>query len=59
MSRLSIDVLGSNKDYTNNPKFSVSRKNGRYFSPVYFRRQSEPYLSMGVRGQGREKGVRV
>lgn len=59
LSRLSVDVLGSGKNYTDNPKFSTSRANGRYFSPVYFRRDSEPYLSLGLRGQGRDKGVTV
>jgi class 3 adenylate cyclase len=59
VSRLSIDVVGSGKNYTNNPKFSVARTKGRYFSPVYFRRESEPYLSLGLRGQRREKGVTI
>lgn len=59
LSRLSVDVVGSGKSYTDNPKFSTSRANGRYFSPVYFRRDSEPYLSLGLRGQGRDKGVTV
>jgi len=59
VSRLSIDVVGSGKDYTNNPKFTVARAKGQYFSPVYFRRESEPYLSLGLRGQRREKGITV
>jgi len=57
VSRLSIDVVASVKDYTNNPKFSVARDKGQYYSPVYFRRESEPYLSLGLRGQRREKGI--
>jgi len=59
VSRLSIDVVGSGKDYTNNPKFSTARAKGRYFSPVYFRRESEPYLSLALRGQRREKGITI
>ena len=59
VSRLSIDVVGSGKDYTDNPKFSTARTKGRYFSPVYFRRESEPYLSLGLRGQRREKGITI
>jgi HAMP domain-containing protein len=59
VSRLSIDVIGSGKDYTNNPKFRTARANGQYFSPVYFRRESEPYLSLGLRGHRREKGITI
>ena len=59
VSRLSIDRKKSGKDFTDNPKFSASRSGGRYFSPVYFRRESEPYLSMGLGGHGRDKGVTI
>ena len=57
VSRLSIDVVASGKDYSLNPKFSVARDKGQYYSPVYFRRKSEPFLSLGLRGQLREKGI--
>ena len=57
VSRLSLDVVASGKDYTNDPKFSVAREKGQYFSPVYFRRESEPYISLGLGGQRREKGI--
>ncbi len=59
VSRLSIDAVGSGKDYTSDPKFNKARTDGRYFSPVYFRRESEPYFSLALRGQEREKGVTV
>ena len=57
LSRLSIDVLGSGKSYMDDPKFRTAMANERYFSSVYFRRDSEPYLSLGLRSQGRDKGV--
>jgi len=59
VSRLSIDVVGSGKDYTNNPKYNTARTKGRYFSPVYFRRESEPYLSLALSGQRRAKGITI
>lgn len=59
LSRVSADLLESGKDYTDDPKFRTSRADGRYFSPVYFRRDSEPYISLGLRGQGRDTGVTV
>lgn len=59
VSRHSVNVMGSGKIYTNNPMFRAASTDGRYFSPVYFRRGSEPYLSLALRGQGREKGVTI
>ena len=59
VSRLAIDVIGSGKDLSASPGFQVASSEGRYFSPVYFRRGSEPYLSMALRNAGRNKGVMV
>ncbi len=59
VSRIAVDVIGSGKDYANDPKFLTASANGRYFSPVYFRNESEPYLSLALRGRKREKGVTV
>ena len=59
MSRLAIDVLKSGKDYAGDPKFQIAQSEGRYFSPVYFRRGSEPYLSMGLGSKRRDKSVTV
>lgn len=59
VSRLAIDVLKSGKDFSSTAKFTRARQDGQYYSPVYFRRDSEPYLSVALRGRGREKGVTV
>jgi class 3 adenylate cyclase len=59
MSQRSINVVGSGKDYTGEPKFLMPQNNGRYFSQVYFRRESEPYLTMGLRDHGRQNGVTI
>ncbi|MCG8543800.1 MAG: HAMP domain-containing protein [Alphaproteobacteria bacterium] len=59
VSRLVMDVMGSGKDYANDPKFRKAREQGRYFGPVYFRQESEPYLTIGLVGRGRDKGVTV
>src|SRR5215470_4638013 len=44
VSRLSMDVVGSQADFSREPKFieAVARK--VYYGPVYFRRESEPYM---------------
>jgi class 3 adenylate cyclase len=59
VSRLSLDVVESGKDYRDDPKFQKTLSEGRYFSPVYFRHDSEPYLSLSLRDRGREVGVTV
>lgn len=57
ISRISSDVVASGKDYTNNPKFTFAHSDGKYISPVYFLKGSEPYLTFAVRGQRRNSGV--
>jgi len=59
VSRLAMDVIGSGKDLADEPRFRKSRADGRYLSPVYFRRESEPYLTLGLGGRSRDKGVTV
>lgn len=59
VSRLSLDIVESGKDYRGNPKFQEALSQGRYFSPVYFQRDSEPYLSLSLRARGQEIGVTV
>lgn len=59
VSRLAMDVIGSGKDRAGEPRFRDARAGGRYLSPVYFRRESEPYLTLGLAGRGRDKGVTV
>ncbi len=59
VSRLSIDLVGSGKDYSDTPNFQMAAADGKFFSPVYFRRESEPYLSISLRGQGRDDGITI
>ena len=37
----------------------MHRANKRYLSPVYFRKESEPYLTLAIAGTGRSAGVTV
>ncbi|MFO1080347.1 MAG: GAF domain-containing protein [Reyranellaceae bacterium] len=53
VSRLSMDVLGSNADRSKEPAFVEAMANRVYFSPVYFRKESEPYLTMAVAHGGK------
>jgi signal transduction histidine kinase len=57
VSRLAMDVVGSKTDFSKDPRF-VDPKGGRtYFSPVYFRKESEPYMTIALAGSGGTSGV--
>jgi signal transduction histidine kinase/HAMP domain-containing protein len=53
VSRLSMDVVGSNEDRSAEPAFIEAKANKVYYGPVYFRKGSEPYLTMAVAHGGR------
>ncbi len=53
VSRLSMDVMGSNLDRSTDPAFIEAKANKVYFGPVSFRKGSEPYLTMAVAHGGR------
>jgi adenylate cyclase len=59
MSRLAVDTVASDRDYANDPRFRTAQATGRSFSPVYFRRESEPYLSLALRGPRNDRGVTI
>ena len=59
VSRLSMDMIGSNIDRSTDPAFTEAVANKVYFGPVYYRKESEPYLSMAVSHGGRTGGVTV
>ena len=52
VSRLGMDVTASGADYSNNPRFLETKAGKTYFSPVYFRNGSEPYMTIAVGGSG-------
>jgi signal transduction histidine kinase len=59
VSRLAMDVVGSNLDLSRDPKFTEAVAHKVYYGPVYFRRESEPYMTLTLAGTGRENGVSV
>ena len=58
-SRLAMDRLASELDMSQDPKFGNARANKRYVSPVYFRKVSEPYLTIAMAGPGLAPGAVV
>ena len=48
VSRLEPDVAGSQEDFSRAPKFLEARAGKTYWSPVYFKNESEPYVTLTV-----------
>jgi signal transduction histidine kinase/CheY-like chemotaxis protein len=59
MSRLATDIIGSHQDFSQDPSFIGAVANKVYYGPVYFRRESEPYMTLAVAGTRRDHGVIV
>ena len=59
VSRLAMNVLGSGTDYSQDPKFTAAQAQKIYYGPVYFRRESEPYMTLALAGARRDAGVSV
>jgi signal transduction histidine kinase len=52
VSRLAMDVVGSQTDFSTDPRFTQARPGRPYFGPVYLRKESEPYLTLSVAADG-------
>src|SRR5262245_21323982 len=59
VSRLARDVVASGGDLSNDPKFAEAVARKVYYGPVYFRRESEPYMTLAIAGTRRDAGVSV
>jgi two-component system, NtrC family, sensor kinase len=59
VSRIAADVIGRHTDFSQHPKFVEAMASKHYYGPVYFRRQSEPYMTLAIAGAGRVHGVVV
>jgi PAS domain S-box-containing protein len=59
VSRLAIDVAGSEADFSSAPAFTEAKANGAWFSPVYFRKESEPYMTLAMAHTGPNAGVTI
>jgi len=59
VSQLAMDVVASQSDYSKDPKFAEAVARKVYYGPVYFRRESEPYMTLSLAGARRDAGVSV
>jgi signal transduction histidine kinase len=59
VSRLAMDVLDSGLDLSKDPKFTEAVAHKVYYGPVYFRRESEPYMTLALAGTRKDAGVSI
>jgi signal transduction histidine kinase len=59
VSRLAMDVVDSGLDLSKDPKFTEAVARKVYYGPVYFRRESEPYMTLSLSGTRKDAGVSV
>jgi signal transduction histidine kinase/ActR/RegA family two-component response regulator len=59
VSRVAADQIGSQTDFSQHPKFVEAMASKHYYGPLYFRRESEPYMTIAIAGARREYGVVV
>ena len=59
VSRLAMDVIDSGIDLSKDPKFTEAVANKVYYGPVYFRRESEPYMTLSLAGTRKDAGVSI
>ena len=48
VSRVALDAVGSQEDFSQAPKFLAAKSGKTYWSPVYLRNGVEPYLTLAV-----------
>jgi two-component system, NtrC family, sensor kinase len=59
LSRTAPDIVASGRNDAATRRFAEAEAKGAWFSPVYFRNQSEPYMTIAVAHAGRLAGVTV
>src|SRR5216684_4137777 len=59
LSRLAMDVVDSGLDLSKDPKFTEAVARKVYYGPVYFRRESEPYMTLSLAGTRKDAGVSI
>ena len=59
VSRIDVDVADSGIDLSKEPKFTETVANKVYYGPVYFRGESEPYMTLALAGTRKDAGVSI
>jgi signal transduction histidine kinase len=59
VSRIDPDSVASGMDISGDPAFSQAMAHRVYYGPVYFRNESEPYMTIALAGTRRDMGVTI
>jgi signal transduction histidine kinase len=59
VSRLAMDVVDSGLDLSKEAKFTEAVAHKVNYGPVYFRRESEPYMTLSLAGTRKDAGVSI
>jgi signal transduction histidine kinase len=59
VSRLAMDVVGAGTDFAQDPKFKEAKSGKTWYSPVYFRKETEPYMTIARPAGGAAGGTTV
>jgi signal transduction histidine kinase len=57
VSRLAMDAIGGGADLSRDPRFVEAKARRVYRGPVYFRKESEPYMAIAIAEGGQAGGV--
>ena len=57
VSRLAMDAAGSRKDFSRDAAYVEARSGKTYFGPVYFRKETEPYMTIATAAGRGDTGV--
>jgi signal transduction histidine kinase/putative methionine-R-sulfoxide reductase with GAF domain len=59
VSRIDLDSVASGTDISSDPAFAEAMAHRVYYGPVYFRNESEPYMTLSLAGARRDAGVTI
>jgi signal transduction histidine kinase len=59
LSRTAMDMVGTQQDFSDDSRFIEALAHKVYYSPVYFRDESEPFMILAMAGSRRDAGVTV
>ena len=59
VSRLAMDVVGSATDFTKDPKYAGVTAGKTWYSSVYFRKETEPYMTISRPAGGAGGGITI
>ena len=57
ISRLAMDAVSGGADVSKEPRFTVARSGKTWYGPVYFRKETEPYMTIARPAGGSSGGV--